>query len=185
MCRLIWVFAWRTFNLEYTYLKNYMKKDSRNCFSLFWTILQSPITGYTAQIFRHLYKGDIFDCMFPSMHTKPLLNPSYLTISVTTIVNTNQHTKLNGCVTSPIRYESKSERTYTFWHVYPTKTIISLRIHAVWSVFVVRMNKITTPVIKNAPIEDSDQTVLMCKPIWISARCICPKVCFLTLYGRF
>ena len=36
---------------------------------------------------------------------------------------------------------SRNERKRTSWHVRPTKTQISLRIRAVWSVFLVRMNK--------------------------------------------
>ena len=37
---------------------------------------------------------------------------------------------------------SRNVRKRTFWHVRPTKTQISLRIRAVWSVFVVRMKKL-------------------------------------------
>ena len=57
-------------------------------------------------------------------------------------------------------------RKRTFWHVRPTKTQISLRIHAVWSVFVVRMKKLYHLGYLNAPSEDSDQTARMRKLNW-------------------
>ena len=49
---------------------------------------------------------------------------------------------LNNDKTEIIQLPSQNGRKRTFWHVRPTKTQITLRIRAVWSVFIVRMKKI-------------------------------------------
>ena len=71
-------------------------------------------------------------------------------------------------------------RKRTFGYVRPTKTQISLGIHAVWSKSLLsawgKLGILDCPL----PIEDSDQTGRMRMLIWIFVWCTCSKVCFLT-----
>ena len=65
-------------------------------------------------------------------------------------------------------------RKRTFWHFRLPKTKISLRICAVWLVFVVRINKHGN--LAYATKEDSDQTARMRRLIWIFAVRTYPMV---------
>ena len=78
-------------------------------------------------------------------------------------------------------YMSRNGKS-TSWHVRPTKTQISLRIHEVWSESSLSAwRHFVTLTIQNEPSEDSDQTAQMRSLIWIFAGHICPNVRFLTL----
>ena len=74
---------------------------------------------------------------------------------------------------------SKVALLHMFYCIRPMKSQTSLRIRAVWSVFVVRMKKlcILSYHIQDAPKEDSDE----CTDIWVFAGRTCPKVRFLKL----
>ena len=76
---------------------------------------------------------------------------------------------------------SNNVRKRTSSHVRPTKTQISLRIHAVWSessLFAWR--NFASLAIQNAQNVNSDQTARMRRLIWIFAWRTWPKVRFLT-----
>ena len=67
-------------------------------------------------------------------------------------------------------------RKRTFWNVRPTKTQISLRIRAVWSESSLSARRnFASLAIRNAPSEDSDQTVRMHRLILIFTGGSCPR----------
>ena len=56
---------------------------------------------------------------------------------------------------------NRNVRRHTFWRAYPTKTHISLRRRAVWSVFLSAWRKFVSLASLNAPSEISVQTARM------------------------
>ena len=56
--------------------------------------------------------------------------------------------------------------------------LISLCIHAVWSVFIFGMKKLCILGYPKCSLEDSDQTMQMCRLILIFAGHTCPQECF-------
>ena len=77
---------------------------------------------------------------------------------------------------------SGNVRKRTFWHVRPTKTLIRLRIRAVWLESSLSAWKSLASVpIENAASEYSGQTARMRRLIWIITGRTSPKVRFLTL----
>ena len=77
---------------------------------------------------------------------------------------------------------SRNVRRRTFWYVHLTNTQISLRICAVGSESsLLAWRKFASFAVQNVSSEDSDQTALMRRLIWIFAWSTCPTIRFLTL----
>ena len=77
-------------------------------------------------------------------------------------------------------------RKHTVWHVFPTKTQISMCIHTIWlESSLSTWRNFASLAIQNVPSEDSDQSARMCRLIWTLAEHICLKLHFLTLWFTF
>ena len=73
-----------------------------------------------------------------------------------------------------VNFISRNVRKRTFWHVRPAKIQISLRIRAVWSESSLgTFWKAMDAKCLRADNEDSDQTALMRKLIWIFVERTC------------